>query len=279
HIPNHLLESYKDPALVDRFIHDLRRNALLTYETSEVKGRETMNEGISSFSLHRSTQAISLAFLLSLLSEEEKIKFMNSMLSSIQSFHGKYLKTKCVYILPLVPHLEALLKNLKSLKLPASLEEQYRENLLLLIGSSHYCCADNLHLAKEYFTQILNKNSHLEGKFYAEMLSDLALSCVDLGDLDEALEYCQKGLSLCKKIPNSTLLTAEILKTMGAAYSDKNDLPKAQSYFEAALKMIASINSKEKKELESEIYEHLASLYSKTYINTPEAHQAVEYAI
>jgi hypothetical protein len=109
-IPISLLEGYKDSKTIDSFMHALRKYSLITSETFG-GGKNT----IHTFNLHRSTQCLGKEFLLSILQENTQKNLVEKMIKTIQCFYKGDNKKSHRKILLIIPHLEALIKNLNSL--------------------------------------------------------------------------------------------------------------------------------------------------------------------
>lgn len=276
-IPKELLEFYKDPTLVDNFLHDLKKNGLITSENISGKKEEK-----SSFSLHRSTQAIGLAFLNNLLSQSDQSMYVEKIIESVNTFYERYYEKNYTSIINVISHVELLLSNLKRLNISEDLKEKYKAKLLLILGYSHYKCSHNFKLAKESFSQIFSIKKYPQYISNTELvilLKDMGLIYGDLYDLDNAIYYSKESIKLCELLPNSEILLAGNLKTIAYAYCRKNDFNQSKYFFKEALKKISKLPPTVKKELESDIYAHLASLYSKTLLVKDKSNEALKYAL
>ncbi len=272
-----LFEHYKDPTVVENFLYHLRKYSLITTK-SQVANK---NDG-TNFFLHRSTQTIGQAFLLNILTQNELVNLIDSIILSIGSFYKTFSEKGSSYTFLLIPHLETLLKNLNSLPLSRELKEKYEQDLLYLLGYIHYKDSRNYILAKKYLSQTyqMNKiNKNFSNELMAIILKDLGDICVILGIPDEALVYSQESLKICSKVSNSETSIAENLKNIGFAYSLKNKSNEAKHYLENALKTILQIDHIQKKEIESRIYSNLATFYSQTYMSQKNGYEAITYAL
>jgi DNA-binding CsgD family transcriptional regulator len=145
-IPKELLEYVDKNSFVDNFIYNLKKNGLITNELHMEK-----NKILPVFSLHRSTQKISLDFILNLLTEKEKALFLKGLISSIKHYYEKYAKKNYKNIVYLTPHLESLLNKLEKININKGIKEQYKTELLLILGHCHYYSTRNVKLAKNYY--------------------------------------------------------------------------------------------------------------------------------
>jgi len=305
-IPINLLEFHGESSTVDRFIFDLRRTGMMTGESSHPD-----NHLSSSFSLHRSTQILSLDFLSRKLSEKERQNLVEKMVYAIVNFYefyragndkqgtplkeltlcyarskqntssrSKIIEISSQNLVSLTPHLETVLINLEEAELPKDLKENSQKDLLVVMGYIYYKCVKNLSLAKDYFSKALaikTKSHSFANYTQAVLLKNLGVACSHLGDYDKALFYAQASLRICEEIKNPEILAGKNLRTIGTVYYRLNDFKKSKNYFKAALNEIVTVDSDLKKYLESDIYEKLAALYSARYINREEAQQAKKY--
>lgn len=267
-IPKELLNLYKkDPD--NRFIHNLKKYSLITSESS------------TTLSLHRSTQILGRAFLLSLFSKTDKKMAIDKIIFAMKSFYDLFIQKNHKNIIKVIPHLEVLLKNLESEVPQRYLREKYEKDLSFLIGYSYKECANNFILAKKYLTAVYiieHKSQTMPTKILAILLKDLGEISTILSHYDESLLYCKESNKLCETISNVEILMAQNLKIMANAHQYKNDFKEAIYYLESALGKISSLDNDLKKETESSIYAELASVYSGRYINRREAYQAEKYA-
>lgn len=274
-IPRSLLESYKDPLVVENFIHELKKYSLITSESLEKD-----KDKISTFSLHRSTQTLGRAYLADLLNAAEKKALLFKLITMIQSFYEAHVEKNHSIIRASIPHLQTLLKILQTLDLSKELKDLYTQDLLCVLGYAHMKCLRNLILEKQYFSEayrLQKETQHYPAKKLAHLLKDLASTCVDLEHADEAALYAQASLKTLKDIPQSELLIAENLRLLGYAYTYKNDFEQAQLYLNEALKEVAHVDAAARKESESSIYSQLAWLYSVTYITGDNVTDAKKY--
>lgn len=274
-IPRALLESTKDKVVVDNLIYCLKKYSLIT----DFSGGKSLEA--TTFSLHRSVQSLLRHFLLELLSEEENRVFLAHVVSSIESFYNFYTDGDHSLILLLIPHLEELVANLKTITLSNPLKEQFLQRLYLVLGYAYKRCSRNLILEKKYFSQAYEmqiRTNSLPIQKLAILLKDLGSTCIDMREPDEAITYTQKSIELCQQIPNSTILTADNFQIMGYAYTEKNDSKNAEFFFKKALKVISQAPSDDlKKESESDIYAMLGWLYSTIYIHGQKTHESISY--
>ncbi len=288
-IPKSFLESYKDTSVVEQFLYNLKKHALITHEFSvgQKKSRYT-------FSLHRSVQEMGLIFLKNLLSDKEKFKAINQMIDGIKLFKELSPDIKsyddfsgaidCPDRLLLLPHLEILGKRLEQLNLSEELNNTSQAYLSLLSGAIHYCCTLNILLSQKYLSQFFNQIStrcdcSIPPNLQALMVLVLGAIYIDLGNPNQGLLYLYKGLSLVEKIPGAEILKSEMLRLIGVAYSRNNEFEKSNHFFESALAALSLVDKLPKKNQEAETYLQLASSYSNYYLNKEPAYKAENYIL
>ncbi len=270
-----LLEFSKDHLVVDDFIRQLKKHSLIT---SESLGSQESN--FKTFSLHRSTQAIGLAFLLKILTEKEKEAFLQHLVLTLKSLQEQSLEENCAHISGIISHLEALKGNIKNSKILARQQSKFLGEILLILGHANFKCTGNSVMAKEYFLQGLNINkssSYVSDKALATVFKDLGGIYAYSGSLQQGLDYFKKSIELCKKIKNSEILIAANFDFMGVAYSQKNNFKEAKACFEKGLEALKKADPQKRKWIEALIYKHLAWLYSKTYLGRKEAYEAEKF--
>lgn len=275
-IPYALLKNYKNTEALDSLIYDLRRNGLLVR-----KAYSALEEQNKTISIHRSTQEIGAAYLISSTTKEEQWRFTNDIILALSNFYQDLVKNKDTNgIILLIPHLTAALNMMQNVDIAPTIKNKYEAELCIMLGQANYKYARNLTLARDYFKKALNKigdSQDFSKDTLAKLLKDLGNASVTANHLIEAVEYCSKSIAICKTLPNSEILVSDNLQVIGSAYRKSNNFEKARDYLEQALKIIPKPKYEEKKELIAEIYTQLGMLYLTNYMNKKEAEIAKEY--
>ena len=273
-----MLEFFKEADLVESFIYYLKKNSLATHDLIGINDKK-----IPVISLHRSTQKISLSFLMNILTEEEKIDLIRKIMSSLMEFQDYYLKKNCNYVIKLINHLETFHRKLEQINLSSNFREKRKQDLFLMLGYAYQDCFENSLIAYEYFKNLININErsrHISNERMAVVLKDLGKVCVRLGEIDASIKYCQESLKLCNTLPNLEFITVLNLKILGTAWSQKNNLETGNFYFMEAIKKSSDIKDPLlRREIQASIYKNMAWNYSKKYLNKPEAQEAEKYAL
>ena len=100
-IPKELLSRYKDSVIVSKFINELRKCSLIT--------EKSLNQVDPALSIHRSTQTITLEYLIKLLELEKGAKQIQSLADVLADSMDKGLKKHIDNVSILVSHVEAFL--------------------------------------------------------------------------------------------------------------------------------------------------------------------------
>ncbi len=274
-IPKVFLESYKNSSIVNQFIHELKKYSLVTSVSEDKKNAE-----LSAFSLHRSTQTLGKSFIINSLSDVELQEYLDKIILSSKSFYDTYSEKNYQVIIPLIPHLEMFLENLKDISLSNDIKSKYKLDLDFILGYSYFRGSRSFISAKKHFSQIVESskdNKHFSDIVLATLLKDFGEVSIALNDLDQP--YSQRSIDLCKNIKNSELIVAENLQTIGDSYRKKDNFEQANMHLIKALEEISNLDHKVKQVLESKIYDRLGWLRSVTYLHKKEAQQAKEYLL
>lgn len=274
-IPKVLFESYKDPALVDRFIVSLKKYALITGRILARNGEQ------NTFSIHRSTQKIMRDFLCESSSKSDIEAMLRRLTDVIQTFSESYVLKKPGIVFNLVSHINMFMKNIDDVVDESIVKEEIKQDLYYSLGCACKKFDRNLLREKEYFVKAYASQAqtkHMSSEKLALMLNELGSICVDLSHNDDAIFYAQKSLDLCKTLPDKTLVSADCLRIIGFAYLLKNDFAKASFHFNKGIQVLSSLDVDARRDAEASIYALLGWLYSVTYINGEQAEKGIFYA-
>ena len=275
-IPFSFLASHKDPALVDQFIRDLKKYSLITSQLEDKRKRKG-----EEFSLHRSTQLLMKGFLLNQSNGADQKDSLDISVAAINDYYSNKERKGYIQLSRMLPHLECFIKNIEALNIGEIKKNQYKQDILYLIGFSHYTATRNLLAAKNYLEQVdqlQEVTQHFSNIKWAKLLTHLAEINAVLENADEAIIYAQRSLKLCDKTPGSDEQISVNLRIVGVAYTHKNDFKKAIHTLQEALYKSRSLeNSQARNETQSKINVYLGRLYSGTYINGAMAEEGVQF--
>lgn len=278
-IPISFLNSCKNPLITEKFIYFLNKYALIT---------KNDKSSTQFFSLHQSTQTIGAAFFANSIQKIDQKLFLENAANIICELNGLSIKLDRPSLLftreislrvALFPHLKALLNSLERIDLPLEWKKEVEVKLVLALGDTYYECFDNMFIAQQYYKNFFSDQTylkHFHTDILANMLRKLGIICINIGDLEEGIHYCEKSISLCKK-SQLELLKVFNLKHIGFAYAKMNNFKKAIAYTQQALNSLSNLNGSEKDEAQANLYEQLATIYSRAYINKKEAFEAKNY--
>jgi tetratricopeptide (TPR) repeat protein len=224
-IPRDLLNYCKDSTVVDSFIYHLKKYSLITTDSSNPGQR-------SAFSLHKSTQEISLAYLTKVRDQAENQDAMKHILEAFEEHFEQVVNNEQFSKMDqLINHLKQFLQHKTLLNATANgvVESQlgciyyylgYYESALQLLNNSFI----NLKLdAENNQLQIARVLSHL-GKVYRET-----------GDFNKAIKYFKDSISIYEHYPNAILEIARTLGYLGYTYRNFSDFDNAKYFLKKAL--------------------------------------------
>lgn len=271
-IPKKLLINYKGEKPTYEFLTALRKHSLITSEIF-VGNKEDEN----AFSIHRSTQKLGKEYLLQLLASEIKENLLEKVILTVTDYYEQNVEDY-IKLNGLIPHIEALLRNINSQDLPKESKARFVAYLDYMLGGCYLRVQNNLALSKKHLSkayEVSKDKNYISQHRLAIVLKDLAYIYGETGDVHNTMLYAKESIKLCPKNGECDLLVAHNLKNMAIVLSDVDP---ATYYFESALKILSSMNdNKQKIELQAEIYRLLARIYSETYLNKPKAQEALTY--
>jgi tetratricopeptide (TPR) repeat protein len=266
HIPRDLLNAYKGDDIVDSFIYNLKKYSLVTNEVTP----SSQTEG--TFSIHRSTQEISLDYLSKLLSLEKDNLSLLSIMTILEEYLAKsvekgdvskmrLLATHCEKILShknlfevtgVLAHAGGIYRWLWNMEKAESFLQQAIENYKTYFPTSYndlgialtylglvyrddgeYQKAQNvLEEAVESFKKETKKNI-----WQGTSLVTLGNTYRDLGKYEDAEKYIEEGISFYNKnFPTHYFQIGMALSYLGAIERDLGNYEEARSLFEEGLK-------------------------------------------
>ncbi|MDR1235367.1 MAG: tetratricopeptide repeat protein, partial [Holosporaceae bacterium] len=262
-IPKTMIKRSTSSVTADEFLFHLKKHSLIS-------------DGKDDFSINRSTQSIGLDYICNILSAEEKIQFIEKLISVVTP----YEKLEIVFrdVVKLTPHLESFLQKLSGGGFPDFLAGKGRIDLLITLGNIHRRQACRPSDALVHFREALELNKKYK------CLDQTAVASINLkiGEIytvmsadDNALSYLEKSLSSLRD--NLTEL-AENYRLIGITHMRKDHFAEANKYFEKAIAVldqepIDDISLREKK---SNIYADMAFNYAMNGINRDDAPKAVD---
>ena len=225
-IPRELLDKYKNNVIVDNFIYNLKKYSLITSEP-------TYSSQIFTFSLHRSTQEISLAYLLKTLDLEKNKLLLDPALDILESYLISVIEKEDLTRLKLIiTHGEKVLNlnNLLTYKRSGSLGSK--------IGSIYYCLSDY-----KKAEEILRSNLSLLKKYSRNSYDVIASNLIYLGTIywatgkfQESKKFFEEGIEIYNDhFPDNHAGFCRGLVELGNVYRTFGNYEKAKNLLEHSL--------------------------------------------
>lgn len=238
-IPRDLLNRCKDKTIVDSFIYHLKKHSFITNELSS-----TISE--SAFSLHRSTQAITLAYLTKKLNLAKNNELINSIGKTFGEHFNSILENwNGAKYRELISHCEIFLGH------DDLLTDSLKGDLSVKLGSMYAIDSANLFPSRaknliEKALQILDKSNPKNYGSIAQGLFYLSFTAHDMGDDENAKLYCEKSIEVYKKYcPENQLGLARVSAFLGWVTRQLGDFEKSRNLLEPALKIFQQHYSEE----------------------------------
>jgi len=228
-IPRDLLEMYTGKTVVDSFIYHLKKYSLIT------KNLLCSTAKNSVFSLHRSTQAIILAYLVETLNLKKEDFNFQQVIDTLEKYIFDIVHKEDVLKMPfMLSHCERILRH-NNLLTPSARALIKGELGTIYFYLNRYKDAEVL---LQQAIGVLKENQKTPNKL-GQFLSCLASIYISLGDGEKSIKYHTESIATFQKyFPNNYLKIALHLTYLGSVYRDigmyeksKNTLEKAHSIF------------------------------------------------
>jgi tetratricopeptide (TPR) repeat protein/DNA-binding CsgD family transcriptional regulator len=225
-IPREIMDAYKKDITVDNFIYHLKKHSFITHEKS-------VNPLGSTFSIHRSFQEITLAYLIKSLGlTREKLQLQKIILTLERVVAEAVSQDNLEKIKPLTVHCKTLLT--RSDLLTKSMQASIRGSL----GFINYCLS-NYKEAKDTLEEALKELKDFPTSNYdlkAKILSYLGLIIKTVGDRREARDILEKSIHIYKAhgLKNNDELAWALLN-LGDVYRTLGIYEKAKDVLEQSL--------------------------------------------
>lgn len=224
-IPRDLLEQHKSSTVVDNFIYNLKRHSLVTNEAILFSG------STPTFSIHRSTQAITLAYLTNLLDSRKNKKIVEDIEATFKNYIAELMdKEDFTKMTLLIRHCETFLTH------PHLLTDLVIASIGSELGGYNQ---GNYEKAKELLEQsitIYRKNSYENNPWFARTLGWLGNVYREQGNYKKAKQLFEESLIIYKKNSyENHLWFAQALGRLGSIYREQCNYEKAKQLLEESL--------------------------------------------
>lgn len=228
HIPKDLLDQFKSDIIVDNFVYNLKKYSLITPD-------KTSDEG-SSYSIHRSTQKIILAYLTQTLNLKDKPEYLKKIALFLEKYSKNAAQKNNITLLrDLLPHYQKFLthKDLLTEQTEGIVEGELG-NIIYNIG--HY------KLGKEYLKGTiikLTKNPAENMSRMASILVSLATAHWDLGEFKEAKDNLEESIRIYKRdLPKDKLGLVKALIYLGSINGELENFAEAERILQYSLEFL-----------------------------------------
>lgn len=226
-IPRDLLDKYKASSVVDNFIYNLKKHSLVTSEAILSVGSTPV------FSIHRSTQAIALAYLEQLLKSEKNTQCIENIGKAFKNYISEAIDNEDFTKMNLlIKHCEMFVShpNFLTELLIASIEDE--------LGSM-YRDLGKYNKAKQLFEQsivIYKRNFPFARFLFAQALGRLGCVFSEQGNYEKAKDLLEQCIDIYRKNAyENHPWFARTLGWLGNIYREKGDYKRAKQLFEESL--------------------------------------------
>jgi len=248
-IPKDLLSAYKGDIVLDNFIYHLKKYSLVTTESPSTDFLPSF------FSMHRSTQEISLDYLLKNLNMEQKDKLLQNILKLVIKHVTKVTDVEDIpRIKNLIAHCEVLLQN------NHILDVETKITLKSKLGYIYYYLND-YPKAKSILEACLadiQANNYKNYEKLAHVLRCLGDVYSELGEHEKAISFCEQSLKIYREyLPENHTGYPRALAYLGNVYRRLGNYQKAKDLYEKTL-AIYNQHKPEDRTREARVLAHLA---------------------
>ena len=222
-IPKELLMIYKREVIVNSFIAELKKHSFIT---TNAPADPDNNDHFITFSMHRSTQSIILAYLTGLIKLDSQKNILKSIINPLENYISTLAEAEeTLKLKVLQSNCEAILARGRNI-----IDGETKTSLETALGVVSYYIGDDLR-AKE----ILESNLHnLHVYDYkgstksAWALLHLGAAYRKLGNYDKSIESLTQSINLYKAAPEEDRDIGRALMTLGNVYRSTGDFKRAK---------------------------------------------------
>lgn len=234
-IPRDLLNAYKNDIIVDNFIYHLKKYSLIT--------RESTSPSLASplFSIHPSTQEVSLDYLQKKLDLKNNREVLNGIVTTMENYIDKAINQEDTLKMKfLAPHMERMLRQ-------PLMDLHMRETLQAKLGHIYYYLNEYTK-AKDLLERTLHELREQNSNKYEEIAETLMY----LGDVysvlsnyEQARRLSEESLEIYQKYLSKNYLgTAKALTYLGNVYRRLGNYEKAKELCQQSLELYKQYDSK-----------------------------------
>ncbi|OJX10511.1 MAG: hypothetical protein BGO77_02870 [Caedibacter sp. 37-49] len=225
-IPKSLLDTCGDNSLVDGLFYHLNKYSLIA--------NETYRNLIPVFSIHRTTQEISLAYLKKTLTLRKDNILLDKVANMLESYITEILdKEDFLQMKLLLSQGEAFLKH------DELLSNRIKDSLKSVLGCIYYYLSNYVKAKQLLEESLLNLRNDYHNNHHkiARALMYLGNVYRTLGDFEKAKNLLEESLSIYTQYPGNYVGNGRALGYLGIIYRGLGDYSKARSLLEKSLEI------------------------------------------
>lgn len=253
-IPRDLLSSYKKDIILEDFIFNLKKYSLITNEYP------ASHNFPSTFSIHRSTQGISLDYLKKILELDKSNPSLENIFKAIIKHVSEVTDVEdFARIKNLISHCEAILQHTDLLT--DSMKGAFESKL----GYIYYYMNDYKKAKQMLETSLkdLKKQETENYKRIAHVLRCLGDVYSELGEHEKAKKLCEQSLAVYKKhVSEDNIGLPRALAYLGNVYRRLGDYETAKDLYEKAIVIYKKLGSGDPTR-EARVLTHLAIVHKE----------------
>lgn len=253
HIPKDLLDKFKSDIIVDNFVYNLKKYSLITPETAPGEG--------TSYSIHRSTQKVVLAYLTHILNLKEKPEHLKKITLFLEKYSKQVSeKSNIGHLRDLLPHYQKFLTHTELLnEQMEGIVEGELGNIIYSIG--HYKLGNQF--LKRSLIKLTKATADNMSRI-AQILVNLATTHWDLGEFEEAKERLEASIRIYKNhLPKDKLGLVKALIYLGNINGELENCPEAERILLHSMEFLQD-NLPEQFEEIAQTQVHLGIIYRNT---------------
>lgn len=275
-IQKRLLKKFKNHVVVNDFIYNLRKHSLITGDGH-------------TFSIHRSTQEIGLTYIMNLLTESEKIKYLDEIVKAMTPYNemGWRFYTSYLYKMDknekvlLFRHSSSIINKIRHMNLPRKKQDEYHTKLLFafaLTSNAVQSQSEREDALKEVL-KLNENNGYIQDYDVAVALTILSSDYLRSGKYSEAEKYIRKNLELLKNLDNANNLYILNLAYMGGVHAKTNNFEKAKECIEKSWNLVLKTKENWTNIIMPMVWYQLHYNYIDHYINKKEGIASINYGL
>ncbi|MDF3033667.1 MAG: hypothetical protein K0R76_621 [Alphaproteobacteria bacterium] len=226
-IPRDLLDAYKDDAIVDSFIYNLKKHSLIINETLHLP------HSIPTFSIHQNTQKINRSYLLKILNPRKNTHLLSSITNAVEHFIlGVIGREDILEMNILVKHCEKFLSH------GNLLNDTVTAPIRSALGYMYFYLGDQDKAQKiiEISLDTFNRCNVRNNTRIAQLLNYLGDIHREKGDYEKSRDLLEKSLDIYNTyFPEKYTEIVQVITSLGKTYKELGNYGKTMGLLEQGL--------------------------------------------